>query len=319
MELQAKKTSSSSRFTLFGERYDKKETLQCYAMMSLQIIGFFVLTVYPILWAIRLAFFYYDGVISNTRFVGLENFVTMFTKDAAYWRTWLTTFEMAIYKLPIELPLAMIVALLLNRNIKGIGFFRGIYYMPCIIGLAIVGVIFYNMFDVFGLVNAWITKVNPEYAADPISWFSNKWSAMFIITAVGVWKTFGTNAIYFTAALSNVPEELYESARLDGASEWTMFWKITVPMIAPVLQMILLLSINGTLHTNEFIITLTNGGPAGLTHTVMSYIVSAYVPGFAQGSVNIGYGCAVSFVTSILMAAIGVAYMKFSNRINSAY
>ncbi len=319
MELQAKKTSSSSRFTLFGERYDKKETLQCYAMMSLQIIGFFVLTVYPILWAIRLAFFYYDGVISNTRFVGPENFVTMFTKDAAYWRTWLTTFEMAIYKLPIELPLAMIVALLLNRNIKGIGFFRGIYYMPCIIGLAIVGVIFYNMFDVFGLVNAWITKVNPEYAADPISWFSNKWSAMFIITAVGVWKTFGTNAIYFTAALSNVPEELYESARLDGASEWTMFWKITVPMIAPVLQMILLLSINGTLHTNEFIITLTNGGPAGLTHTVMSYIVSSYVPGFAQGSVNIGYGCAVSFVTSILMAAIGVAYMKFSNRINSAY
>lgn len=301
------------------EKYDKSTVAQCYGLISLQLIGFLVITIYPICWAIRLSFFYYDGVISNTRFVAFENFITLFTKDITYWKTWLTTFQLVLFKLPIELPLAMLVALLLNRNIKCKGLFRGIFYMPCIISVAIIGIIFSNMFDVFGIINAWIANINPDYVLNPISWFSNRWSAMTVIVLASVWNTFGTNALYFTAALSNVPEELYESARLDGASKWTVFWKITVPMVAPVLKMVVLLALNGTLHTNEFILTLTNGAPAGSTHTVMSYIVDLYVPGFSSGTVNIGYGCAVSFVTSVCMAIIAVLYMKATKRMSSAY
>ena len=191
--------------------------------------------------------------------------------------------------------------------------------MPCIMGMAIIGVIFSNMFDVFGIINAWLTKLDPAYAENVIAWFSNRWSAMLVLVFVSVWCTFGQNALYFTAALSNVPEDLYEAAKIDGATRWQMFYKITIPMIVPVFQIILLLSINGTLHTNEYILTMTNGGPAGSTHTVMSYIVSNYVPGFSESTINIGYGWAVSFFTSICMAFIAVIYTKLSNRAKNLY
>jgi len=90
-------------------------------------------------------------------------------------------------------------------------------------------------------------------------------------------------------------------------------------MIMPVLKMVVLLALNGTLHTNEFILTLTNGAPSGGTHTVMSYIVDLYVPGFSDSVVNIGYGCAVSFVTSICMALIAIIYMRATKNMSNAY
>ena len=296
----------------------RSEAFQCYMYLILPIIGFLVLSIYPILWSMKWSLYLYDMTPSTTKFIGLTNFIRMFTEDFTYWRMWGNTILFALLKIPFETVFTLLIALILSNSlIRGKSFFRTMYFMPTVIGSVIVGLVFSNMFSYFGVVNECLMKLG--MISEPVDWLSSRAGAYFMLVVSSIGRSFGTNVMYFMAALANVPEELYESARLDGASEWTMFWKITVPMIAPVLQMILLLSINGTLHTNEFIITLTNGGPAGLTHTVMSYIVSAYVPGFAQGSVNIGYGCAVSFVTSILMAAIGVAYMKFSNRINSAY
>lgn len=295
-------------------KYDKSEVIQCYAMIGLQIIGFLLITLYPMIWAIRLSLYYYNGIVSNTRFVGFDNFATLFTKDSPYWHAWLTTIKYALLKIPVELPLAMFVAVLLKRKLKFKGFFRAMFYMPSIIGIAIIGVIFFNMFDVFGLVNAWLAKLNP--GMEPIAWFSETSTALFVLIIGDVWRTFGVNALYFTAALSNVSEDLYEAAKLDGASRWTVFTKITLPVIAPVVQIVLLLSINGTLHVNEYVLTMTGGAPYGTTHTVMSYIVNMYVPGFAGNSVNIGYGCAVSVVTSVIMALIALIYMKTTAKVS---
>lgn len=297
-----------------AKKYDKSEVLQCYALIGLQIIGFLLITLYPMVWAVRLSCFYYDGVASKTRFLGFENFLTLFTKDKVYWQAWLTTLKYAAMKIPIELPLAMFIAILLKRNLRFKGFFRAMFYMPSIVGIAIVGVIFFNMFDFFGIINSWITRIIP--GKEPIEWFSNTSTAMLVLVIGDVWRTFGVNALYFTAALCNVPENLYEAAEIEGASRWTMFRKITLPIIAPVVQIVLLLSINGTLHVNEYILTMTGGAPYGTTHTVMSYIVKMYVPGFAGNSVNIGYGCAVSVVTSVIMAAIAIIYMKSTKKIS---
>lgn len=299
------------------KKYDKKHVLQCYAMISLQLIGFFLITLYPMLWAIRLSMYYYNGVVSATRFVGLENFVTLFTRDSEYWRTWITTLQFAALKLPIELPFAMIIALLLNRKLKGKGILRTIFFMPSIVGVAIVGLIFFNMFDYFGYMNAILVKYN--LLGQGVEWFSHKWTAMAVLVLGSVWCTFGTNVLYFLAALQNIPEELHEAAVLDGITKRREFFSITLPMMAPVLQTVLLLSINGTLHTNEYILVMTGGGPAGSTHTVMSYIVGKFVPGFAGGGVNIGYGCAVSFVTSVIMAIIAFGYMKLSRKLSDMY
>ena len=291
--------------------------LQCYLLISVQLIGFLVITIYPILWAIRLAWFNYDGVLSNTKFVGWDNFVKIFTQDKVYWKTWLTTFKFAVFKLPIELPLAMFLAVILNKKIKGRGFFRAAFYLPNIVAVAIIGLIFSSLFDYFGIINAWLLKLGA--IKERIDWFAEPGTAMFVLVAGAVWNTFGLNVMYFISAMQNIPEEMYESAHLDGASKPVMFFKITLPLMAPVLQTILLLSLVGTLHTNDYVLVMTNGAPRGETFTVMSYIVSKFVPGFADNAANIGYGCALSLVTTIIMASIALLYSKFSAKMSDLY
>ena len=298
-------------------KYKKKEVIQCYGMISLQLIGFFLITLYPMIWAIRLSFFYYNGVPSQTRFVGMDNYKVLFTRDIEYWRTWLTTFKFALLKLPIELPFAMLIALLLNRNIKCKGLLRAIYFLPSLIGVSIIGVIFFNLFDYFGIMNAWLTKTG--ILGKGVEWFSHSKTAMAVLVMGSVWSTFGVNVLYFLAALQGVPQELYEAVYVEGGGRIRAFFSVTLPMIAPVLQIILLLSINGTLHTNEYVLVMTGGGPAGTTHTVMSYVVGKFVPGFSGGNMDIGYGCSVSFITSILMAIIALLYMKGSRKLSDMY
>ena len=230
-------------------RKKTKRTLICYAILSPQIIGFLVFSLYPILWAASKAFYYYTGTPSATRFVGLENFIRIFTVDSSYWKTWGNTLLFTFGKLPLELPLALGIALCLRKGLRGAGFFRALFYLPCIISVAIVGLIFSNLFDYFGFINAWLVKAG--IVDTPIDWFSSAWSARAALIAGSIWSSFGINVLYFISALSNVPEELYECARLDGASGWTTFRKITMPMIAPVFSTILLLAINGTLQTCE--------------------------------------------------------------------
>ena len=207
--------------------------------------------------------------------------------------------------------------LAINRKLKGKGFFRTMYYMPCIIGAAIIGVMLTNLFDYFGFINAVLMKFG--LIKEPIGWFSETKTAMMALVIGSVWNSFGINVLYFMAAMSNIPESLYESADLDGASGWVRFWKITLPMMAPVLQVILLLSINGTVHTCDYILTTTNGGPGGSTYTVMAYQVGKFVPGFADAVVNIGYGCAMAIVTSMIMVIVATIYLKLSKKMQSVY
>lgn len=310
------KLSMTSNRTISRSPYKKAFAKQAYLLLALPIIGFFVFTLYPLCWAIRYAFYYYDGALSTTHFVGFQNFFSAFT-DPTYWKTWLTTLQFAACKMPIELPLALLLAILLHRKIKFAGFFRSVYFMPHIISIAIIGLIFTNMFDYFGLINTWFTKLG--LLSENVEWFSTKWKAMTVLVAGSTWQSFGINVLYFMAALNNIPEELYEAASIDGARAWTKFVKITVPMMGPVLQTILLLSINGTLHTNDYIIATTNGGPGGDTYTVMSYLVGKFVPGFGAIGVNIGYGCCLAVVTAIIMGLIALGYNKLSNKLSNIY
>lgn len=116
-----------------------------------------------------------------------------------------------------------------------------------------------------------------------------------------------------------MPEDCYEAAKIDGAGKFTTFFKITIPLIAPVAQTILLLSINGTLQTGEYVILLTNGAPGGATYTAGAYLIGKFAPGFAETTANIGYGCALSLVNTAITASVAAFYLKASKKMTNIY
>lgn len=300
------------------KKFVGSEAFWCYFMIAIPVIGFLALHVYPILWTFKWSFFSYYGIETTARFIGLDNFKTFFTQDFTYWKAWGNTLIFALIKMPLEITFAMLLALALNKKMKGSGFFRAMYFLPNIISVAIVGLILSNMFSYNGIINNLLVKSG--FLGENIDWFSDKWHAFAMIIMGSIWSTFGVNVMYLLAALATVPEELYESAEIDGASKVRRFFSITLPLIAPVFQTILLLSLIGSLSVNEYIIVLTNGGPHGQTNTVMSYLYTKFVPGFADSAnPQLGYGCAMSLVTTVIVATIAIFYNRFSNKMKSLY
>ena len=295
------------------QRYIQKERM-CYLLLSPQIIGFLVFSIVPMIWAISKSWTYYDLI--DTRYVGWENFKILF-HDTSYWNSLLTTLRFAVMKIPLEIPLALILAVLLSRKIRGAGVFRAVYYLPYVLSTALVALVFSNLFNYFGVLNALLQKIG--IIELPIDWFATTASAMWVIVITDIWKTFGVNVLYFISALANVPEEVYESAKIDGANRVQTFFKITLPMIAPTFQIILMMSIIGTLGMSELVLVLTNGAPSGTTYTVNAYIFNNYSPGIAIPGVNIGYGCAMSLMTAIILSCITMGYMKFSSKLKQVY
>lgn len=195
---------------------------QCYTMLALPLIGFFVFTLYPMGWAISKAFYYFNNIPNETKYVGLKNFVDIFTRDAVFWKTWVTTFEFALLKLPFEVPMALVLAVLLSKINKGKSLFRTAYFVPSVIATSLSAVIFNNLFQYFGFFNDILMKLG--LIAKPIDWYANRGFAMIMLVIGSVWSSFGINVLYFTAALSNVPKDVYEAASLDGAGPVQSFF-----------------------------------------------------------------------------------------------
>ena len=296
----------------------KKEERTCYLMIMLPLIGFFVFSIYPIFWTFRWAFFSYNGIPSETIFIGLDNFKQMFTTDLDYWKAWVNTLYYAALKVPFEMCLSLFIAVLLQEKIKFKGLFRATYYLPCVISIAIVGLMFTNIFSVNGFMNSILIKLN--IIDKNFDWFGNRHTATLMLAIGGIWSGFGINVLYFLSALSNISPELYEAADVDGAKAWTKFTKITLPLIAPVGITVVLLSLIATLGSNEYVISFTNGAPGGQTRSVMSYLTTKFVPGFTTNSEPpIGYGCSLSLVTTMLFASLSIVYNKVNSKVNSIF
>lgn len=286
-------------------------------MLLPEIIGLFVFTLYPIIWAVHKSFFHYTGVASESYFVKLDNFKTIFTGSSAYWTALGNSFLFTVGKLPFEIPLALLLALIVSKGMRGFKNARVLLYLPNVISVAVVGLIFSNMFSYFGYINTLLEKTG--LIAQSIDFFGTKITAMAVVIIASVWQTFGINTIYFLAAIQNIPSDVYESAKLDGAGSFTTFFRITLPLISPVFATILLLAINGSLQTGDIILNLTNGAPGGQTEVVMTLLLKSMVPGFAEKSANVGYGCAMAMVNAVVFSMVGFIYLKLSKKVVHYY
>lgn len=288
--------------------------IQEILMITPMTIGFLLFSVYPIIWVLRWSFFKYNGY-SEPVFVGLGNFIRVFSRDPAYWNSLKNTFLIAGMKMIFEIPLALVLAVLLNNKIKGNSFFRVVFFLPSVFSIAVVGLIFSILFGAYnGIVNAILKNIG--LITQNISWFSDKGHAMFVIILVSLWTTFGLNMIYFLMGLQNISKSLYECASIDGANEVQQFFYITMPLVAPILQLVLMLSVLGTMKMTDLILVLTNGAPGGSTEVVMTYIFKYF---FSYGEsaameVQFGYASSMAVVTAVILGIVTLIYLKVSKK-----
>lgn len=289
----------------------KGDSIQAITMLAPMMLGFVIFTYVPIVYILRYSLYQSNGF--RETWIGLDNFVRVFTRDPAFWKSIVNVFILSIGKLAVEIPLALLLAVLLNKGLKATGFFRVALFLPAIISTAITGLIFSLMFASFnGIINGMLQSIG--WIDKPISWFSHKGTAMLVLGMASVWNNFGINMIFFLMALQSVPVELYECANIDGITPFKKFFYITLPMIGPTFQAVLLMAIVGSLKMSDLILASTNGQPAGQTEVVMTYVFK-YFFGYDGRTVEVGYASAMALVTGLILAAVSAVYMKCSNKI----
>lgn len=288
------------------------DNIQAIFMLTPQLIGFLIFGLYPIIWILGLVFYDYDGFTKI--YIGFENFKRAF-RDIYYWQSIGNTFILTAGKLIIEIPLALIVAVILNGKIRGRNIFRTIMFLPNVISVAIIGLIFYFLFATFdGVVNNILMQIG--FIKAPINWYGNKWTSLLVIVLASVWHGVGINMLYFLTGLQNIPAELYESASIDGANKFQEFFKITVPMLAPVMQVVLMLALLGSFKITDLVLVLTNGAPAGETEVMMTYVFKYF---FAYGESEIsqiGYASSLAFISAIILGLMTVIYITSTKKMS---
>ena len=219
------------------------------------LIGFVFLTAYPFLNALVTSFTDYN-LIGSAHFVGIDNYISLFTKKD-FIKTINNTFVYTLMTVPLQLAFSLIVAFILNFELKGIRFYRTAYYIPSILGGNVaVAVLWRFMFQQNGVVNFILGR----FGIAPIGWFSRPAGAMTIIILLKIWQ-FGSSMLIFLAALKNVPKELYEAADVDGAKKFRQFFTITIPLITPTIFFNLVMQLNNAFQEFNGPYLVTGNGP----------------------------------------------------------
>lgn len=274
-----------------------------------------VFSVYPIIWAMRYMFYDYKGYGAE-RFVGLDNFVRLLS-DQEYWNSVVNTFVYAGGKLAITLPLALILAVILNRGLRGRHFLRAVYFLPTIISASVMSVVFFIIFNSYnGVLNQFLVRYG--IVERNIDWLGLD-KAMLTVILIAAWGAIGNYMLLLIAGLQSIPDDIYESASLDGANAWQKFIYVTIPMLGPVLQMVIMLAIINSLKGYESIMVLTEGGPIGKTEVMFMYVYKLFFPISTSGNSveqQIGYGSSVGFVTALIVGVVTLLYFWLSKRLN---
>ena len=279
-------------------------------MMLPAVILLVVMSIYPFFWLFRYICYDYNGF--NAYFTGARNFMRML-EDETFWRSVLHTFEYAGLKLLFVIPLSLLLAVLLNQKLTGSSIYRGIYFMPTVISSAIYSLIFGFIFAVYnGVLNASLQKMGLIQA--PIDWLGDPSIVMLSIVIVAVWGGFGNYMIYFISGMSSIPEEIYESSRIDGANGVQTFFHITLPMLSSVLKVILMLAITTAFKDYQSILVLTDGGPNNRSHVMFSYIYKLIFG--SSTTPQIGYATMLSVVAALIIGIVTAIYMFVARKLD---
>jgi len=280
----------------------KKHNRAGWVFLTPATIMIAAMSFYPMIRAFFLSL--QSGKGNNLTFTGLSNYTRMF-KDAVFMQSLKNCFFYLIIQVPIMLILALILASILNnKDLKFKGLFRTAIFLPCATSLVSYATIFRALFAVDGLINVILIKVGIFDTG--YNFLANATSARIVIILALIWRWTGYNMVFYLSGLQNIEYSVYEAAKIDGASPFQSFRKITVPLLKPTILLTAIMSTNGTLQLFDESVNLTNGGPSNATITMSHYIYNMtfkYVPSF-------GYAAAMSYLILFLVAILAFLQMK---------
>lgn len=281
-------------------KIEKRQLRNGLLFASPWFIGFIVFTFYPIIMSLYYSFCRFDA-ITQPHWAGLENYETLLFHDPIFWKSLWNTIYMVIFGLPIGLAFSLFLATLLNQKIRGLAFYRTIFYLPSITPVIASSILWLWLLNPqIGLINFLLRPIlNGLNLILPITltmpgWLTDPHWAKPALIIMGLWGV-GNTVVIFLASLQNVPEELYEASVIDGAGKWRKFWHITLPMISPVIFFNLIIGIIGYFQYFTQVWVLTRGGPQDATLLYALYLFNNAFLFF-----KMGYASAMAWILFII-------------------
>ncbi|MBI5670902.1 MAG: sugar ABC transporter permease [Chloroflexi bacterium] len=281
-----------------------------YLFLLPGLVLYLLWMVYPLVYEFYISFFDWKimpGQVSE--FVGLANYQEAFT-DKTFWLALQNTVMYTLVTVIGQVILGLAVALLVHRVIIGKKVFRAIYYLPVVTAWVVVSFLFEYLFSSnrAGLINFILVDVL-HVLPEPVAWISQTNTAWIIIYSLGIWKGVGWAMVIFLAALQSIPTELYESASIDGATEWGQFRHLTLPLIQRTTTFVIVALVIGGFQVFISVLLITNGGPLHRTEVMLSYMYDR-----AFNRLEFGYGAALSYILMVIVFFISVVQMRVFNR-----
>lgn len=277
-------------------KMEKREALQGYLYLLPNLIGFTVFMLIPVIFGLLISFTNYNGF--KWDFVGFSNYAKMF-RDTQFKSALLNNVIYSLLSVPMTLILSLLLALAMNRGMRGSGFFKTVYFFPNLTSMVAVGCVALMLFQPSaGPINGFLQSIGIPKEALP-RWFMSTKSALFTVVLVVVWKQAGYYMIMFLGGLKAIPGHLYEAARIDGANKWQLFSNITWPMLSPTTFMCVILCVIWSFQVFDIINVTTAGGPGRAT-TVLVFRI--YTEGFTNW--KMGYASAIAYFLFLIILII---------------
>ncbi|MCA0970585.1 sugar ABC transporter permease [Halobacillus litoralis] len=281
----------------------RKFTPLMFLLPGCVILGAFIF--YPMIQAIWLSFTDYNMIQQNPNFVGVANYKELFA-DELFWKVLGQTLLYLIIVVPALVFLPIFLAILVNQQLKGITFFRSIYYLPVVTSMVVVGIAWKWMYADQGVLNFILQSLG--IVDDPVHWLTSTSTSLFAIMAVTVWKGLGYYMVIYLAGLQAIPSNLYEAADIDGASKWKQIIHITIPLLMPSIMIVTIMSSISAMKVFEEIYVMTQGGPLNSSMTLVYYIYNQ-----AFDSLEMGYASAagvILFIVTLMFSIVNIAFMN---------
>jgi multiple sugar transport system permease protein len=271
------------------------------------LILFFAFTLYAVIVSLWLSFHDWDLLVPERPFIGLDNYREVWA-DSAFWAAIWHTVYFTVGSVIPAMAIGLGLALLLNTQMRALGLFRAMYYLPAITPLVIAAIIWKWVYNAdYGLANYYLLRLG--VIDDPVQWLGSKNLAMPAVIVMGIWISVGFNMIVYLAGLQAIPNELYEAADVDGASAWQRFRRITFPLVAPTTFFLLIVQTIWGMQAFDQIFVMTSGGPpgpGGATTTVIYYL---WQQGFRF--FRMGYASAMAYTLFVLLFVVSFVQFRW--------